>query len=169
LHPYVTEIRGNSPVSDVRLMQNKVLYDVEKVGIQYAWIFPHGDHASIGSVYFPRFGQKGEERRRTIEKFFKDRGIDLGYAKKRAAPMNIAYNYFKRRNVYLIRDSASFLNVAYWRGDNGEIIGDMDLLIASICLSHNERVNPFLFLNFWYLFISSSPRSLHPSPQISAL
>ena len=23
---------------------------------------------------------------------------------------------------------------------NGEIIGDMDLLIASICLSHNERI-----------------------------
>ena len=81
MHPYVTEISGNSPVSDVRLMQNKVLCNVEKIGIQYAWIFPHGDHASIGSGYFPRFDQKGEESRKTIEKFFKDRGIDLGYAK----------------------------------------------------------------------------------------
>jgi Dehydrogenases (flavoproteins) len=94
----------------------EIFYDVEKVGIAYAWIFPHGDHASIGSAYFPRFGQKGEESRKTIEKFFKDRGIDFRYAKKRAAPMNIAYNYFKRRNVYLIGDSASFLNVLSGEG-----------------------------------------------------
>jgi len=44
----------------------EIFYDVEKIGIAYAWIFPHGDHASIGSGYFPRFCQKGEESRRTI-------------------------------------------------------------------------------------------------------
>jgi flavin-dependent dehydrogenase len=94
----------------------EIFYDVEKIGIAYAWIFPHGDHASIGSGYSPRFGQKGEESRKTIEKFFNDKGIDFRYAKKRAAPMNIAYNYFKRRNVYLIGDSASFLNVLSGEG-----------------------------------------------------
>jgi flavin-dependent dehydrogenase len=56
------------------------------------------------------------ESRKTIEKFFKDRGIELKDAKKRAAPMNIAYNYFKRRNVYLIGNSASFLNVLSGEG-----------------------------------------------------
>ncbi len=52
---------------------------------------PYGDHASIGSGYFPRFDQKGEENRKTIEKFFKDRGTELKDAKKRAVPLNFAY------------------------------------------------------------------------------
>jgi flavin-dependent dehydrogenase len=147
-------------------------YDVEHLGVIYAWIFPHGDHASIGSGYSPRFGQKGEESRKTIEKFFNDKGIDFRYAKKRAAPMNIAYNYFKRRNIYLIGDSASFLNVLTGEGiyqamKSGEIAAKAIVnkeykwrkAIKDVYRYH-QVVNPALFAMNIFEFKNINPKRI---------
>lgn len=215
------EVRGSSPVSYVKLRQNKVIckgeeigydnlivacgsnsrllkrlglrtyitigydydieehfrdmeifYDVEKIGIRYAWIFPHGDHASIGSGYIPRFGQKGINERKKIENFFKERGIDLKYAKKRSAPMNIAYNYFKRRNVYLIGDSASFLNPLTGEGiyqamRSGEIAANAIIdkkykykkPIKDV-YRHHQIVNPLLFAADFFSIKKLEPKRI---------
>jgi geranylgeranyl reductase len=83
-------------------------FDLVKYGLTYYWIFPHRNYASVGTGTLP-FLMSIKEMKEKFNEWANEKGIDLSNAKRRGAPIYLAYHGFKHSNIYLTGDAASFV------------------------------------------------------------
>ena len=110
---------------DEKCKECNIYFDFDKIGPYYMWTNPHGDGKrrndimEFGDAYMvnPQLNwenwKSGAERKRYFEKYMEEKtGIELKkrYVIKKAAPSNLAWNWFNRGDVYLIGEVGSFIN-----------------------------------------------------------
>jgi len=87
----------------------EIFLDSKLFNSWYAWIFPHKDHISIGTGYFPKISS-GRKTRKNFEIWLKRKGIDVSRGRFEACPLNCDYRGYKFDNVFLVGDAAGLVS-----------------------------------------------------------
>jgi len=102
---YISEERYDSPLT--------VYLDPKAIG-WYAWHVPHPDFSIIGCGTLPDIHGTSEARE-GLKKICEAQGYDLK-GEFQAAPINLSYDGYRFRNVYLVGDAGGF--TPQWRRHN---------------------------------------------------
>lgn len=143
---YISETRYDAPLM--------VYFDPKNIG-WYAWHVPHPHFSLVGCGTFYRI-HTTYEARRGLEKMSKIHGFDLR-GEYQAAPINISYEGYKFRNVYLVGDAGGFTPIS---GEGIALATYSGHLIAEEILGADISKEIGIFRQIWMmnrLFYKSAP------------
>jgi len=81
----------------------------------YAWVFPHGDHASVGAYCHCRT-MTALALKRSLHRWAADNRIDLDHAVRRAALIHLDYRGWRFNRVFLAGDAAGLASALTGEG-----------------------------------------------------
>ena len=92
-------------------------FDSSRFGSGYSWIFPHGDHASIGA-YVGIPSVSANQLKNGLDRWITGLGIDSGHASIEADLVNWDYRGWRFGTIFLVGDAAGLASPLTGEGIN---------------------------------------------------
>lgn len=113
----------------------------------YAWIFPHGNYASVGVSYSPKH-VNSIKTNKNFKIWLKNNKIDISNGEFQTYPLNMDFQGYKFSNVFLVGDAAGLVSPFTGEGIYQALISGEE--VAKIILDRTyvpEKLNEIIKTN----------------------